>query len=225
MKKANEMTFAQQFLDVFKSLCHTRSSWQVWSDFILMSACSISNATDKAMFEHREEMYLQASKHYTREELDEIAHLFALTALALEENPEQDFLGDIYNEFELYNKHLCQCFTPYSVAKLKAQIMCGDLTERIKAQGSVSVNDCCCGSGILAIAFVNAARAKGVNYQRDMYIVAQDIDFTAAMMCYISLSLLGCSGHVAVGNVITDPIPSRENIWYMPMTVMRKFLP
>lgn len=36
--------------------------------------------------------------------------------------------------------------------------------------------------------------------------VAQDIDRTAALMCYIQLSLLGCAGYVVVADVFRDPL-------------------
>ena len=224
MKKANEKTFAQQFKEVLKSLCHTRSYSQVWADFIRMSACSISNATDKAMFEQREEMYLQASGHYTRDELVKIAHLFALTALALEENPEQDFLGELYTNMNLCNIRKGQIFTPYPVAKLMALSSCGCFAELIKEKGYASVNDPCCGAGVMLIAAANVAREQGVNYQRDMVFVGQDIDFTVAMMAYVQLSLLGCIGHIAVGNSLHPEQPSRENIWFLPMNVHRRKL-
>jgi len=224
MKKHTEKTCAQQFLDVFKSLCHTRGSWQAWSDFIVMTACGISNTVDKAMFDEREQMYMRVIQGYTKDELDKIAQLFALTVMALEENPDQDFLGDIFNELRLYNEHKGQYFTPYNVAKAMALMLYGNLSEEINEKGSISVNDCCCGAGALLIAAANVALQEGVNYQHKMVFVAQDIDFTAAMMCYIALSLLGCVGYVIVGNSLTPDLPSRENIWYMPMNILHRKL-
>lgn len=74
----------------------------------------------------------------------------------------------------------------------------------------------------MLIAFVNVARAQGVDYQRDIIFVAQDIDFKVAMMCYVQLSLLGCAGYVIVGNSLLPDPPTRENIWNMPMRVVTK---
>ena len=59
-----------------------------------------------------------------------------------------------------------------------------------------------------------------LNYQNHILIEAQDIDFTAAMMCYIQLSLLGVAGYIKVGNTITEPISlsdTLENYWFTPM--------
>ena len=52
------------------------------------------------------------------------------------------------------------------------------------------MNDSACGAGAMLIAFANAAKQYGINYQKQVLFVAQDIDHTAAMMCYIQLSLL-----------------------------------
>ena len=38
----------KEFLDIFKQLCYSRSSWQVWADVISAIACSLSNAADRS---------------------------------------------------------------------------------------------------------------------------------------------------------------------------------
>ena len=56
--------------------------------------------------------------------------------------------------------------------------------------------------------------------------VAQDIDRTAALMCYIQLALLGCAGYVVVADTLRSPLtghllcPSaspEHEVWYLPM--------
>ena len=59
-----------------------------------------------------------------------------------------------------------------------------------------------------------------LNDQNHVLVVAQDIDETVALMCYIQLSLMGVAGYVKVGNSLTDPISSddnTENYWFTPM--------
>ena len=59
-----------------------------------------------------------------------------------------------------------------------------------------------------------------LNYQNHLLVVAQDIDETVALMCYIQLSLLGVAGYVKVGNSLTEPITdndNKENYWFTPM--------
>ena len=54
--------------------------------------------------------------------------------------------------------------------------------------------------------------------------VAQDVDTTVALMCYIQLSLLGCAGYVVIGNTLTEPQTGNvlfgeesSRCWYTPM--------
>lgn len=57
-------------------------------------------------------------------------------------------------------------------------------------------------------------------YQNHLLVVAQDIDETVALMCYIQLSLLGVAGYVKVGNSLTEPMTdndNKENYWFTPM--------
>ena len=224
MPKAKELTYTQQFQQAFKSLCYSRSNWKVWGDFITMSACTISNAADKAMFEQREEMYMRTIQDYSKDELVCMAELFAITVMALEENQKQDFLGGIYIELGLLNKQLCQVFTPYHLAQVMAEMAFENISLQIAEKGFASVSDPTCGSGVMLIAAANVAREKGINYQRSMVFVGQDIDFTVAMMAYIQLTLLGCAGYVGVGNTLTEPLPSRENIWHIPMNRIHRKL-
>jgi type I restriction-modification system DNA methylase subunit len=144
--------------------------------------------------------------------------------LALEENPEQDFLGELFTVLNLFNARKGQVFTPYPIAKLMALSSCGNLAALIAEKGFISVNDPCCGAGALLIAFANAAREQGINYQRDIVFVAQDIDFTVAMMAYIQMALLGCAGYVIVGNSLSLEPPSPENVWHFPLNILRRKL-
>ena len=42
-----------------------RSRWQVWSDWITISAIAVSNATDKNHFDEREQQYMTIAVSYT----------------------------------------------------------------------------------------------------------------------------------------------------------------
>lgn len=43
MAKVKEKTFRDQFLEVFHKLSYCRSSWDVWNDFLSVSAIAIAN--------------------------------------------------------------------------------------------------------------------------------------------------------------------------------------
>lgn len=216
----------KEFLDIFHSLCGSRSSWQVWEDLITVMACSISNAVDKNpdRWDKREKEYERCIKDIGSVEI--AAKAFAVVVNAYTRNPDQDFLGAMYMQLGLGSHWHGQFFTPYSVTQLMAKMTIGTSVEdAIGKQGYASVSDCACGAGATLIAAANAFKEKGIDYQRDVMFVAQDIDSVVAKMCYIQLSLLGCPGYVVIANSLTNPVigpvitpveQSTQEFWYTP---------
>lgn len=194
----------REFVKVFDRLCGARSRWDIWSDFLHMSAYTISNAVDMVHREKREKDYMTICKGYTEQEMLGFSELFAITVMALEDDPNQDFLGHIYMGLELGNKNTGQFFTPYTVAKLTAEMSVN--IDAIKNKNFAVANDCCIGGGAMLIGLANALRENDINYQQKVLFVAQDIDQTCACMAYIQLSLLGCPGYVVVGDSLTKPL-------------------
>lgn len=214
----------KEFIKLFKKLTYKHSSWEVWKDFVTMFACAISNAVDKSYYDVREEAYLQAINKYDENERAIFPELVAQTVLALEKNPEQDFLGNIYMNLGLGSKSTSQFFTPYHICQLMAEMTLGNIAEEVREKGYISMNDPTCGAGATLIAGINTAKKhlekEHINFQNHILIVAQDIDFTVAMMCYIQISLLGVAGYVKVGNSLAEPIcenDTDENYWFTPM--------
>lgn len=218
----------KDFVATFKELSGRYSKFTVWSDFVTMAACAISNACDGRFFKEREELYMKCVERYNAEEAEKIATLLSLTTLALENEPEQDFLGDIFGRLELNNEWRGQFFTPYHIGKAMADMNLTGIEEKAKKE-RVSISDPCCGAGCLLIACANAARNRKINYQDNLIFVAQDIDYIAAMMCYIQLSLLGCQAVIKVGDSLADPFtdnePSTDKLWYTPMYVLKNTIP
>jgi len=208
--------FIKDFKKIFDKFAYRYSGWDVWRDFVTLTACTISNCMDQANSKPREARYMEIIKTYSENEVNYFPELFGITTLALEDNPDQDFLGDLYCGLGLNKKGYAQFFTPYHIGKLMANISFGNLQDEISRKGYISAYDPCCGAGCLLIAMANAAKEQGVNYQQDVFFEAQDIDNTAALMCYIQLSLLGCAAEVRVGNSLTIEPLSPENIWHTP---------
>ena len=231
MKKKPITTVAEterEFTRIFSGLSQKYSAWNVWQDFVSMTAASIANAVDRrtGVWHRREKEYLAIVKTYTKEEREAIVELFVLTVLALEANHAQDFLGKLYMELGLTNHGRGQFFTPWSVSDLMARLTIGDgLKERIQSGGYIPMNDPACGAGCMMIAFANVCREEDVNYQRSVLFVGQDIDPVAAKMAYIQLSLIGCPGYVVVGDTLTEPVGGTtlnpvyrrpESVWFTP---------
>lgn len=224
-KEPDRLDVRKEFLEIFKQLTYRHRAWDIWRDFITMFACSLSNPVDKMHYDEREKMYLKIIRKYSKQEQNLFPELAAHTVMALEENPEQDFLGGIFMELGLGNGSNGQFFTPYHVCDLMAKIAMGDsVINEVKEKGYITVNDSCCGAGATLIAGIHEARRQlekeNLNFQNHVLVVAQDIDMTVALMCYIQLSLLGVAGFIKVGNTFTEPIcvgDSTENYWFTPM--------
>lgn len=216
----------KDFCRTFDSLCGRFSRWEIWSDFVGMSAIAISNTVDHTNAKVREEAYKKIASKYKSAELERFAEMLAAVVTGMDNNPDQDFLGELYMSLELGNDHAGQFFTPYDVCRCMAEITNTDLRARIERDGWVSVNDPACGAGALLVAFANDCRRQGINYQTSVLFTAQDIDYTVGLMCYLQLSLLGCPGYITIANTLTHPqtcldrrglIPRPgENIWYTP---------
>lgn len=220
----------KNIVKTMESLVGRFSLWEIWQDFIIMSAIGIANVVDATYREERERAYLERAKKYSPKELDVFADMLAEVVIAMDQNPDQDFLGELFMALDLGNEWKGQFFTPYSVCRAMAGMTCGGgLKSKIEQQGWVSVNDPACGAGALLIAFANECRRPGndVNYQTSVLFVAQDIDYLAGMMCYIQMSLLGCPGYVVIDDALAHPSTSYDargllptggsNVWYTPM--------
>lgn len=219
-----EDNMRKEFLKTFRSLTGRWRSWDIWTDFITMAACTISNSVDRLHFDEREKLYLETIKKYNKKEQNLFPKLFAYLVEALEKNPDQDFLGSIYSELGLNSKEHQQIFTPYKISYLMAEITISDIADRVKEKGVVEIHDCCCGAGSTLIAASNVAKRKlekaGLNYQNHILVTGQDIDRLVTMMCYIQLSLLGMAGYFKVGDALIEPMAEKDSLddyWFTPM--------
>ena len=218
----------KEFLKLFDGFSGKQSRWQIWSDFIVLSACAISNQVDEAHAEKREELYMTTLSKYDDREKQLFPKLFAAVVDGMEREPDQDFLGELYMACELGNDHAGQFFTPYSVCQAMAAMTISDAAEKIEREGFIAANDPACGAGALLVAFANECHKKNIDYQGHVLFTAQDLDYTVGLMCYIQLTLMGCAGYVTIGNTLTNPQTSYDrkclfpvdeegNVWYTPM--------
>ena len=213
----------KDFKETFDELSQKYARFSVWEAFIAMFACSLANRVRHPYFNDREELYKKYKDKFSQQEVDKISHLAAITILALTENPNQDFLGELYMGLGLGNKKSGQFFTPYNVCQLMAEVTIpeGDLLEsEIKEKGYITINDPCCGGGALLIAGANTAkeRLKDSKYDvnKSVVLFAQDIDFLCALMCYVQLSVLEMPAIVKVGDSLSSPMSEgefSENYW------------
>lgn len=219
----------KEFYKIISEMCEQKPRWQVWSDFIECSAIAISNCCDheSESGKLREERYLKIINDYTKQEQENLGKLLACVTNALEDEPSQDFLGEMYQALELNSHWHGQFFTPYHISHLMAKVTISSDDPTLRERGWIGFNDPACGAGSLLIAARNVCAEKGIGY-RQMLFTAQDVDQVVALMCYIQLSLLGCAGYVVVGNSLSSPVgsvgspllpvfQSGHDVWYTPM--------
>lgn len=217
----------KEFIDLFQRKCRSLSAWQAWSYIIDSIAIALSNAFDPDVKrrEKREKEWQQCIDYLGGQDVS--AEALSVIVTALDQNPDQDFLGKMFMELGLGSHWHGQFFTPYNIAKAMAEMSIdGQVLKQIDEKGWASVNDPACGAGATLIGAVSAFKKHEIDFQNHVCFVANDIDRTTAQMCYIQLSLLGCAGYVAVTNTLSDPVtgpvlfPSEgenQEFWYIPM--------
>jgi|SRR5690625_1018628 len=183
----------------------------VFRDFTVLAACTISNSIDKQRWQKREDMYMWTIKKYNKEEANIFAEILALVTLGLN-NRMGDFMGELYMELEISNKNSGQFFTPYDVSKIMAELVDVNLENEI-----VTLNEPAVGAGGMIIAYAEVMKERGLNYQTQLKVICNDIDYDVVKMCYIQLSLLGIDAVVMQGNTITLEM---NEVWYTPMHII-----
>ena len=229
----------EEFINLFKELSYGKNEFQVWIDLIDCMAVAISNRVDKKHYDAREKVYLDAIKRF--DDPSKVAMAIPILAIALENNPNQDFLGKVCQTLGLLSSMKAQFFTPMSVSGLMAnlQLDVADVKQKVAEQGYITICDPACGAGSTMIAAADILRCiDGFNYQTQALFIGCDIDPLVAKMCYIQLSLLGCPGYVVVTDTLTNPtegdpllpvIKEDQDYWFTPMffasgwTMRRKF--
>lgn len=181
------------------SFAYSHAPWEVFSDFVEMSAISLANAVNVFDCEDREKRYHDIIKKYKPEELEKFPQLFAMLVDRFE-HETTDHLGALFHELELHNKYKGQYFTPYPLCKMLAKLTLGDPAKAIEAKGFVTASEPCCGSGAMIIALADSMRESGVNYQQTLHVTAVDLDIRCVHMAYIQFTLMHIPAVVVHGN-------------------------
>ena len=202
----------QEFLRQFKNLAPHRRRFEVFSDFVTMSALSLANRiiTD----EKREEEYLSIIGSYTQlEDRKVFPKLLALLVDMLEPEP-YDVLGQLYMELEFGDRAKGQFFTPDAVSDFMSRmILDADLQEKLNERPFVLVSEPACGAGGMILSLFKEVRARGFNPQQCLWVQAIDVDRLSALMCYVQMTLWHIPGEVIVGNALTLEV---REVWKTP---------
>ncbi len=183
------------------------SPYQVFTDWVECVALTIQNncyafcKEKDELYQKREQRYCSIIKKYSAEEQSFIVEMTGLLTMAMEIE-FSDILGEIYMESGCGNKNTGQFFTPFNVSK-----MCADMTllQDFEKDEIIPVHEPSCGAGGMIIAMASVLKDKGINYQKKMRVVAQDLDWKAVYMTYVQLSLYGIDAVVVQGDTLLDP--------------------
>lgn len=197
------------FVRSFNRIASHRHRYEVFRDFVTMAAISMHNAIHKD--EKLESEYLAIVKRYERDQVTALCGLFAKLVLLLDAEP-QDVLGPLYMELELGNTQAGQFFTPHEISELMARLTYGDELKTLD-KPFITLCEPACGAGGMVLAFVKVMLSYGHDPAKRLWVQCQDVDRTAALMCYLQLSLWNVPAVVIVGNTLTNE--ARE-VFYTP---------
>lgn len=201
------MDRTKEIIKAVNSLSGSKSPYQVFSDWIKCVALPLSQCCFKT--EKREQQYLDTIKEYPAQEFSKMAAMLAETI----ESCAGDVLGNLFMASGWGNKNTGQFFTPYSVSLATAKLQC------YKSNETVRMNEPAAGAGGMIIAVAQAMKENGINYQKQLRVIAQDLDLTAFYMCYTQLSLMGIDAKCVQGDTLENQPFSNldENVFLTPM--------
>ena len=184
----------KKIIEKIQKMSGEYSVYAIFDDWISMYALATAQSVDYKR--SREDNYLQiASKH--KDKLNDYCELNGMLIDAFEEKME-DVLGYIYMHLELGSSRTGQFFTPYHICQLMARM-------GYHEKDFYDINEPSCGGGGNIIAFAEELKRQGINYQRKMRAVCQDIDVRAVYMCYLQCSYYGIPAVCFQADTLRDP--------------------
>lgn len=225
-KQTNVPDSCKNLVKALRSVSYSHAIYEVFQDWLAVSAIAISNAVDLMQHKRREEVYMEIIQKYTKSEQEKLAEAFAELVLALQHEQSihgpTDILGQVFHALELHSKYKGQFFTPPHVCELMGMItLDGDnLAMTIEKKGYITVCEPCIGSGGMVLGVAKVMANRKLNYQTQMLVTGIDIDIKCVQMAYLQLSLMGIPAVIIHGNGLTDEEWSR---WYTPAYILGRW--
>jgi hypothetical protein len=222
----------QALVDLIQNFPATHRTSSVFSDFVELSALSISNSVDRQQFDAREKRYLEIVKKYSKDELERFPRMFGELISSFEHRVAvmrksaaaggasmglTDVLGEVFMQLDMGNDRTGQVFTPYHVSRLMATMTVGGGHEAIQRDGFIRACEPAVGAGGMVIALAESMQDAGLNYQQTLHVTCVDIDPVCVHMAYLQLSLLHIPALVVHGNSLSMEV---WGMWYTPAHVM-----
>ena len=202
-----------------ESMSGTYAGYDIFSDWVKALAISISNSTDMIhgkIWQEREDQDMDIARKYGSKTMGEFSELSEMLIEALDQEI-QDVLGAVFMAENLGAKSTGQFFTPFHVSLLTAAT---SIPKEVSEEKPMVIHEPSTGAGGMIIAVAKILLQRGVNPQRCMRVVAQDLDWKGVYMTYVQLSLLGIKATVVQGDTLIEPFDSRrypkERVMYTP---------
>ena len=197
------------FTRIFNNLARHKHRYEVFRDFVTISAISLHNAVK--MDDILEQEYFQIIKAYKKEELLIFSELLAILIELLEPEP-RDVLGTLYMDLELGNETVGQFFTPPDVSHMMAQMLYRDKMKKLD-KDFITLSEPASGAGGMILAFTKVMLSYHHNPADKLWVQCIDVDRLAALMCYVQLSLWNVPAEIVVGNTLSLEI---REVFYTP---------
>lgn len=197
----------KELIQMFENMSGRYSGYEIFSDWVKASALSVCNTCHiihDSVWKEREQAYLDICRKYKQEELVLFARMLALLIDGLTEDMT-DVLGEVYMRAGLGSKIAGQFFTSFHLSELCART--GVDIQKIDPNSNepILISEPSCGGGGMIIAAAKVLRDNGINFQRRLRVVAQDLDWKGVYMTYLQLSLLGIQARVVQGDTLCNP--------------------
>ncbi len=196
-------------LKEIRSVARYKHRYDVFRDFVTMSAIALANAVRKQ--DDREEEYLKLISSYEKPDQLAFPKLLGLLVQALDFEP-RDVLGTLFMDLELGSRDKGQFFTPFHISEFMAEIVHGEELKSIE-KPFVTLSEPSCGAGGMVLAFVKIMLKNGHNPADRLWAQCIDVDRLAALMCYVQLALWNVPAEVLVGNTLSLQI---REVWHTP---------
>ena len=213
----------KKIINTIEKISGRYSAYEVFTDWIRCMAMAISNSVTPfrgSIWQEREQYYLDTMRKYKSEEQKALCEMTAWLTEILEEGGPDDVLGDIYMKSGMGSKAAGQFFTPFHLSELTARLSLTNSIQSLKDKTTIlPINEPSCGGGGMIIAVAKVLKESGVNYQKCMDVIAQDLDWKGVYMCYVQLSLLGIKAICVQGDTLMEPFdPARTEKSHMMFT-------
>jgi len=120
----------QELVKLIKQSGYTYGVYEIFNDFLELTACTISNTVDPSHWQEREDRYIKVIKSYDKKHQQLFPQMFYHLVEALEHKTQttgtEDVLGVIYHELELHRKEKAQYFTPQHLSDFMGMVALGD---------------------------------------------------------------------------------------------------